>query len=460
MDRQQPGPVGRGLLRRQRAGGVEVGAPVLVVVVERQRVGDVRVQPGAHRVGLGVGRRLEVLLDQRGGAVRHAGGDQRVGGLEHQRGDVDRVGQRGVDDELERLLEVVRGLLGTTDRHRLVAGADARLERGRQVACGQCVPGQLGGGAPAAAVAQRLGVRRVEAHPLARQQVVVDRLGEQRVPEGVAVLGGDHDVRLDRGPERLVERVGGHPAGLGEEAVGDLAAGDRHRADHLAGGVVEPVEADQQHLGEVLGDPAAPGGADELLDEERVALGPGDDVGEVGLGDRVGVQLADQGADLGVGERVELEPVDAADPRPLGDLAAQRVAAVEVLGAVADHDADRVRERPGEQEADHVARRLVGPVGVLDHQQQRGLGGGRREQRVHRLEQVAAVDGAGVLARLRTACGGRAGAGRGRGGRRRRSRRRRGGRWPAGPSPRRRGGRAARCRRSRGSDRRRPASRR
>lgn len=63
---------------------------------------------------------------------------------------------------------------------------------------GAGVPGELGRRAGHLSRPQRRGVGRVKTDPLAGQQVVIDRLGEQCVPEGIAVLvGRDQDVRLD-----------------------------------------------------------------------------------------------------------------------------------------------------------------------------------------------------------------------------------------------------------------------
>jgi hypothetical protein len=73
------------------------------------------------------------------------------------------------------------------------------------------------------------------------------------------------------------------------------------------------------------------------------------------------------------------------------------VPAVQVVAAVRHHDADRTLEDPRQQEADHVARGGVGPVGVLDDQQQRLAGGDRLEQGVHGVEQLGPADGGGVV---------------------------------------------------------------
>ena len=66
--------------------------------------------------------------------------------------------------------------------------------------------------------------------------------------------------------------------------------------------------------------------------------------------------------------------------------------AVQVVAAVGRHDGDRRVEAPGEQEAEHLAGGLVGPVHVLDEEQQRGGPAEQLERGVHRREQLGAVD--------------------------------------------------------------------
>ena len=299
-----------------------------------------------------------------------------------------RIGQ-----QLERLLVVVRGLVGSADGARLVAGPHGRGQGGDQVEGEPGMAGELGRRTRRRTAAQGLGVRRVQPYPLAGQQVVVDRLAEQGVPKGVAPLVGDQDVGLDGAPEAGVERGAVEVGRRGKHVVGDPAPGDARGPRHLAGGLVEPVEAHEQHVGQLGWDPAARSGRrpDELLDEERVALGPVDDVVDL-LGTQLRrVQLGDEGADVGRLQWLELEALDAAEPGPLRDLGAERVAAVQVVGAVRRDHRYRAVERPGEQEAEHVAGRMVGPVRVLDDQQHGRLLGGLFEQPVHGLEQVGTV---------------------------------------------------------------------
>ena len=136
---------------------------------------------------------------------------------------------------------------------------------------------------------------------------------------------------------------------------------------------------------------AGPRRADQLLDEERVALGPGHDVAHALLGQRVGVEARDQAAYVGGVERLELDPLDAGHPGPHGDLATEGVTAVQVVGPVGADEGHRRLEAAAEQEADQVARRLVGPVEVLHDQEQRLAGAGRLGQRVDAVEQGGLV---------------------------------------------------------------------
>ena len=286
-----------------------------------------------------------------------------------------------------------RGLRGTADRQGLLAGLDGGADGDRPVVGAAGVLGQLGGGADRAPLVQRGDEVGVQPGPLARQQVVVDRLAEERVAEGVgpAAGGGEH-VGLHRGAERPLELGGAEVGHGGQQSVAHLAPGHRDDADHPTSGLVEAVEVDQQDVGELAGDLSRPGRAHQLLDEERVALGPVDDGDVFGLGHGGGVERTDEAAYVVVGERVELEPVDATQPHPLGHLAAKRVAPVEVVGAIG-HDQRDAGKGAGEEEAEHVAGGLVGPVGVLDDHEDGRLSGDGGEEVAERVVDVAAVEG-------------------------------------------------------------------
>ncbi len=165
---------------------------------------------------------------------------------------VARVGQPV--DEFERRLVVLHRLLRRGDGHRVVAGADARVVRGRVVVRGARVPGELGGAAVGAGGDDR-GVVGVQPDPLARQQILVHGLGEQRVPERVAApaRGDLQDVRVEGIAQRGVQACGGQVDDGGEDVVRDPSARDGGDADDQARVVGEPVEPHEQQVGELPG---------------------------------------------------------------------------------------------------------------------------------------------------------------------------------------------------------------
>ena len=152
------------------------------------------------------------------------------------------------------------------------------------------MPGELGRRALDALLEQRRGVRRVQPHALAWQEVVVDRLGEQGVPEGEGVLADpSKDVLLDSVAQRPVEHLVVEGDHTSKQLVRHPPARRGRRPDHLTCGVVEPVEPHEQQVGEVLRQTEAArplGGTHQLLGEERVALGAGDDRLHLGVRER------------------------------------------------------------------------------------------------------------------------------------------------------------------------------
>jgi hypothetical protein len=232
---------------------------------------------------------------------------------------------------------------------------------------------------------QRLRVPAVEAGALAGQQVVADGLAHQGVAEAVAVPVGrrEQDVGADGGPQRLDEVVLGEPGHGGEQPVlhGGAALGD-DPGDPL-GRLGQALDADEEQIAQGVGEAGAAalvGGHGQLLDEERVAVGAREDLvdlGRVGFG---GEDSGDLTADFGAAETAEFDTADGAQPVEFGEQRAQRVAAVDVVGAVGGDDEEAAAAERAEEVGEEVAGRGVGPVQVLQEDDDRAVGGDALQQ--------------------------------------------------------------------------------
>ena len=125
----------------------------------------------------------------------------------------------------------------------------------------------------------------------------------------------------------------------------------------------------------------------ELLREERVALGAGDDRGDELLGRRVRALGANERGDRLGGERPELERdggarTDDARRQPL-----ERCAGGHLLGSVRPDDEHRRARDAVREEREQVERRAVRPVEVLEREHDRLLGREALERDEHLLEE-------------------------------------------------------------------------
>ncbi len=198
-------------------------------------------------------------------------------------GSLDRVVHPRLALEVDRAFEVpvrvrvgVDGLRGPGGIDRAPVGLlrEARLRE---------VVGELGGRADRARVGQLgpglepAGEPLVEPAAGARQELVLDGLAHQLVPEPVPRAGRLElqDAALDRRGQPGLGVVLGDVEHLGEEALVDRAAGDRDGVDDAPCRRPERGDAGEHDLDQRQGplDGVAARG-DELLDEQRVALRP------------------------------------------------------------------------------------------------------------------------------------------------------------------------------------------
>ncbi len=275
-----------------------------------------------------------------------------------------------------------------------VGGADGGDERLALGAGGQVVVGDAGGDQRVLAgllglVLERAGEREVQLGVLAGQQVVVDDLAQQRVAELVApALVGDDHVRLGRLAHDRAQLGGAEAAGLREHAVRQPAPGRQH-AQRLLRRLAEPLDPHHQRVAQRARQPAAavePRG-EELLGEQRVALAARVQALEQLVVGRAAEDVGQQVGELVAREPHQLDPARARVALELGEQRAQRVAAVQLVGAVGGDHQHALGPQAAGEEDEEGAGRAVGPVDVLEHERERLLAPEQIEQREQRLEQ-------------------------------------------------------------------------
>jgi hypothetical protein len=90
----------------------------------------------------------------------------------------------------------------------------------------------------------------MQPHPLASQQLAVDRLGDQQMAEHVTVAAGlgQQHLLVDRLPQALQQHRLLHAGDRGQQRLGDPRAGRSSHPQQLLGAVAKPHHPGQQHL--------------------------------------------------------------------------------------------------------------------------------------------------------------------------------------------------------------------
>ena len=207
------------------------------------------------------------------------------------------------------------------------------------------------------------------------------------MPETEPVLVRDQHEILHSGTDRHFEPVRDQTRNRGQHHVANLPPASSGRAYDELGIRLQRVQPHQHQPGQVTGHGGRAEGGNQLLGEEGVTFGAVHHGLHVGGVQALGMQRLNQLSDVGIGQRAQLEPADPREPGPPGGDGPQRVPPVQVVAAVGSHDRHGRGEAPGEQIAEQVQGGLVGPVQVLDHQQQRRLPAELDEHGVQRLEE-------------------------------------------------------------------------
>ena len=335
---------GSPVVRQQRNGGAAALEALERLAADPQVAPEALAdQRGGHRIGVGVDERQRAAGQCRGAGVLA----REVRRLRGAANEVDEARPGGAHvlghavPELDRALVVGVGLGEGGQPH----GVGARLrrggERGRQVVGGEPVVGELGGHAgggdrqPGVGL-QRTRQRGVQRPALAGQQVVGQRLAHERVAEAIraGLRLDDDDVVGHCLAQAADQLVGSDRRGLLEQPMAHPRAGDGREAQHGLCGRAERLDAQHERVGEVGRHTLAGRGGRQLLGEERVALGAGEElVDQPGLG-----PAAEDPRELGdhllAGEALERDALDDRSALGLGHQRPQRMAAVQLVGAV------------------------------------------------------------------------------------------------------------------------------
>ena len=348
-------------------------------------------------------RRLEVV-GGRGGA------GARLGAAELGQDGGAAVGRRRLG---ERALEVAHGGGGVAEGERPARrlaqhGDDPLLARGRRL---EDLRGDLL--RRAVALGEQPRGARVEVGALEQRDVVVDRRADDGVDEGERVARGEH-LRAHEQRRGLVGGRRVEPGELGRGGEAGAVAEDGHgaRERHGPGGQAreaqqhdarDPARAergDALRLARGRRDPLGGDLAQQLAHQQRVAGG-----GEVAGGAEAGVGLVarrrpDPLAHRRVAQRRGAQRLGERVGDELGEDGARRL----VARPRADEDEDRQLLQAPDEEGQELQRRLVGPVRVVDGDEQRAAAGDVRGQpveavqaRERRVLHAGVERGAGVL---------------------------------------------------------------
>ena len=308
-----------------------------------------------------------------------------------------RLGLGDLVPELERALVVGERLGEGVPRLGRAGRREGRVEGARQVVGRVPVPRELGQARVVAVGPCLLEAAReggVQARPLAREQVVVDGLLEQRVAERVVLVAGTRlghqDVLADGFAQRGVQGLGVDARRVHEQVRVDVLARGGGHAQDLLGRVGQARDAGEQDVAErrrKLGRAGVPRRAQELLGEERVPVGPRVDRLDEARLDLVSVDRPELRGELGSVEATQVQPLDPAGAVELGEERQQRVAAVQLVRPVGHEEHDAGVAQVPDEEREQVAGRPVGPVQVLDDEEDRRPFGEPLQQREDVLEQ-------------------------------------------------------------------------
>ena len=255
--------------------------------------------------------------------------------------------------------------------------------------------GQLAGPGRAVgdwSLAQHRRVGRVMAAALGRQEIVVRRLLQEGVTKSVAraraIRHDRHDPRGHRLAHRRLHAFVVHCSDVADEIMLDRSARHSREPEDLLGVVGQCGNPAEEHLAQVRRERVSRKqgiGGEELLRVERVSLRAIGDRSERGLIGWRSLDGLDEPGQLGHSERLDGQACDARSPLHLGQPRADRMASVELVGAIGPDDHEALVPGRSGDECQDFAGRAIRPVEVLDDHKHRSALAESMEDRQHAL---------------------------------------------------------------------------
>ncbi len=154
----------------------------------------------------------------------------------------------------------------------------------------------------------------------------------------------------------------------------------------------ETLDAGQQDVAQgqrqLVGVRAALHRAEDLLHEEGVALRALVDLVHEPRARRRAEDGLELLRDLRAPEAPELDALHCPYALPAGDQRPQRMAAVQLVGAEADHQEHAIGAQRTHEQGHEVERRLIRPVQILDHEHERAVRGEPLDHAHDQLQQA------------------------------------------------------------------------
>ena len=174
-----------------------------------------------------------------------------------------------------------------------------------------------------------------------------------------------------------------------EQPVAHPRAGDGRETKDGLSRRAEALDAQHERVGEVGRHALAGRSRGQLLGEERVAFGAGEELVDQA---RVGPAAEDPGQlrhHLLAREALERHALDDRGALGLGHERSQGMAAVQLVGTVGGEEQDALLAGVAHEEGQEVARGTVGPVDVLEDEHERLRLGQAPQQREQQLEDAS-----------------------------------------------------------------------